>query len=103
MFADSGPATPLISPLPKFSGFLLICLSVEYETNDAIPAPAPGKTPIINPKIPPLIIDQKLYVISLSFINTLCFRTSLFSLEIILSEFIITSEIANRPNVTDKN
>ena len=29
LFADSGPATPFISPFPKFSGFLLICLSVE--------------------------------------------------------------------------
>ena len=60
LFADSGAATPAIAPFPNFSGFLLIFFSAIYEKKEASVAPAPGKTPIKNPKKEPRAMGPRL-------------------------------------------
>ena len=51
LFAVSGAASPFIDPLPNsfFSCSGAILRSTAYPKNEAIVAPAPGKTPIKNP------------------------------------------------------
>ena len=53
MLAVSGADKPLTLPLPNFSfsSSFTKFLSIPYAKNDAIVAPAPGKTPIKNPMI----------------------------------------------------
>ena len=60
LLAASGAATPSISPLPKFSGFLELFLTVPYDSHVAPSAPTPGTAPTIAPYIPP--IDQALHL-----------------------------------------
>ena len=52
LFAVSGADKPCTLPLPNFSFSSLLTkfLSIPYAKKDAIVAPAPGNTPIINPK-----------------------------------------------------
>ncbi len=55
LFADSGPATPSIAPLPKRSGVFEIFFSIAYEANDDRTAPPPGNTPSSEPRAVPRI------------------------------------------------
>ena len=59
LFADSGPATPSIAPLPKREGSFAIFFSIMYEENEAIAGPVPGSTPRNAPMPVPLTIGQK--------------------------------------------
>src|SRR3954467_15389309 len=56
LFADSGPATPSIAPLPKRDGSLAIFFSTMYDENDAIEGPVPGNTPKNAPSAVPRTI-----------------------------------------------
>src|ERR1044071_9832295 len=56
LFADSGPATPSIAPLPKRSGCLAVLRSRAYETKEAVTGLPPGRIPIPNPRTLPLRI-----------------------------------------------
>src|SRR6187551_3124844 len=47
LFADSGPATPRMSPLPKVPLLPASFFSSEYDANDDSSAPPPGSTPRI--------------------------------------------------------
>src|SRR6188472_2300122 len=50
LFADSGPATPWIAPLPKGTrGLRTSFFSTVYDANDDSSAPPPGSTPRIEP------------------------------------------------------
>ena len=49
LFADSGPATPSIAPLPKRDGSFAMRFSSMYDANDASIAPPPGSTPRTEP------------------------------------------------------
>jgi hypothetical protein len=46
LLADSGAATPRMSPLPNVEGSLARRFSRPYERNEAIVAPAAGRMPM---------------------------------------------------------
>src|SRR3989304_6258370 len=56
LLADSGPATPSITPVPNFSGRFDTFFSKAYERNVAMIPPPPGNIPKKNPKKDPRII-----------------------------------------------
>src|SRR5438309_2991997 len=59
LFADSGPATPSIAPLPKRSGCLDTLRSIPYDTNDEMICAEPGMMPIKKPITLPRQIGPK--------------------------------------------
>ena len=48
LFADSGPATPSIAPLPNSSGCFENFFSIAYEVNVEMTIPPPGRLPKTN-------------------------------------------------------
>ncbi len=60
LFADSGPATPSMAPLPNCSGCLDTFFSTVYDRNDATVGPAPGSMPTAKPTTVPRAIAQRL-------------------------------------------
>ena len=53
LLADSGDATPRMSPLPNLDGSLAIFFSRVYAANDASTAPPPGRMPSSEPSAVP--------------------------------------------------
>src|SRR3990170_3303552 len=59
LFADSGPATPSMAPLPKRDGSFASFFSTMYEENEAMAGPVPGNTPKNAPIPVPLKMGPK--------------------------------------------
>jgi hypothetical protein len=57
LLADSGAATPLMSPLPNWRGALATFFSSVYAAKEASSAPPPGSTPRIAPIAVPRRIE----------------------------------------------
>src|SRR5581483_4829773 len=100
LFADSGPATPWIAPLPNSDGSSASFFSTEYDANDDSIAPPPGSTPSIEPSaVPRSTAGAALR--NCSFVNHRPLRrvliTSRFS---VLSRFRTISAKPNNPIAT---
>src|SRR5512135_1218350 len=58
LFADSGPATPSMIPVPNFSGYREHFFSTAYDAKDETRAPPPGRMPRKNPRKVPRTIGH---------------------------------------------